>query len=160
MLSECKASAQQSTSFNQNFWSWYLNKECCIHSHSTMNHSPVQCHIVSVSILFSLSIEFCHSNALQSMECVFQQSIFSPCISNAQLFVDLCVCVCQNGKYFEFNSIFSAITITITNKQTDKRNMHYASVAFIVVTLNLVCKHLFDDSIVISFKIIRICIEI
>lgn len=93
MLSECKASAQQSTNFNQNFWSWYLNKECCIHSHSTMNHSPVQCHIASVSILFSLSIEFCHSNALQSMECVFQQSIFSPCISNAQLFVDLCVCV-------------------------------------------------------------------
>lgn len=72
----------------------------------------------------------------------------------------VCVCVCQNGKYFEFNSIFSAITITKTNKQTDKRNMHYASVAFIVVTLNLVCKHMFDDSIVISFKIIRICIEI
>lgn len=53
-----------------------------------------------------------------------------------------------------FNSIFS--TITQTNKRTNEQTS-MRSVIFIVVISAV--KHIFDESIVISFKIIRICTE-
>lgn len=157
MLSECKASAQQSTNFNQDFWSWCLNT-ITASIHFTINYS-----LVCVNIVFAFY-------RILPFKCIAinvnTQSIFSPCISSAQLFVDLCagVCVCRIVNISmenEFNSIFSAIIITKTNKQTDKhtlcvRCVHCCDAEFWIYQ----SKHMFDNLIVESFKIIRICMEI
>lgn len=55
MLSECKASAQYSTNFNQNFWSRCSNT-ISLHPSTSLQ----LCRCSDVSILFSLFIQFCH----------------------------------------------------------------------------------------------------